>query len=331
MRYPFVVLLVLMSTLLGCTRMRFVIDAIPAEEGLVETEVMGDDEQRFFSSPSKVALIDVSGVIVDARIRGFLSEDENPVARFAEALRRAEKDSAVKAIIVRINSPGGAVTASDVMYRELKRFKMQARKPAVILMGEVAASGGFYLACAGDEVIAHRTTVTGSICVIMQTFNFSEGMSRIGIRADAITSGPNKKMGTPFEPMPKEHRDLLQGIVNEFYVNFLAVVKERRPDLKETELEWITDGRIVTGARAAEFGIIDGLGDLHDAFEVAKRRAGLRNASLVKYHRPLEHVGSAYARAPAGSAQLNMLQLNVDATPLGEQAGFYYLWDPAVC
>jgi len=323
--------LAILFLLSGCTRLRFVIDAVPADEDLVETTVLEDEgADRLFGGASKIALIDVTGLIVDMERSTIISRRENPVARFAEALRKAEADGNVRAVIVRINSPGGTVTASDVVHRELQHFREKSAKPAIILMADVAASGGYYLACAGDEIIAHPTTITGSIGVIMQTFNFSEGMRRIGIRADAITSGSNKSMGSPFEPMPPEHRELLQGIVHEFYDNFLAVVRENRVDLAPGDIEWITDGRVVTGARAAEVGLIDGLGDLRDAFDVAKRRAGVMRARLVKYHRPLDHVASPYADAPVSAPRANLVQLSIAAPPLADPIGFYYLWDPTV-
>jgi protease-4 len=310
--------------------MRFILDAVPAVDDITETEVMTDADVGW--GTGKIALIDVSGVIVDATGPSLLGGGENPVGRFVEALERARDDARVKAIIVRINSPGGTVTASDIMHREVQHFKRESGKPVVVLMGDVAASGGYYLACAGDEIIAHPTTVTGSIGVIIQTINFSEGMRRIGIHADAITSGPNKAMGSPFEPMPEDHRELLQGIVNEFYGQFVDVVTSSRPGLSVEARASATDGRVVTGVRAAEIGLVDGLGDLRVAFDVAKKRAGMSSAKLVKYHRPLEHVGSAYAYAPnmpATGTQLNLLQLNVNAGLHHNQPGFYYLWDPA--
>jgi protease IV len=313
----------------GCSGVRFVIDAVPAADALTETPVLADAGA---SGGNKIAQIDVTGLIIDAEIPGLLAPDENPMARFVESLHRAETDGNVKAVIIRINSPGGTVTASDIMHREVLRFKERTGKPVVISMADVAASGGYYLACAGDEIIAMPTTVTGSIGVIMQTFNFSEGMKKIGIRADAITSGPNKAIGSPFEPMPAEHRQLLQELVNEFYGNFRAVVTTRRT-ISEGDIDRITDGRVVTGKHAAEVGLVDGVGDLHDAFDAAKRRAGLSAARLVKYHRPLEHVGSAYAASgtprPTAS-QVNLLQLNVNAGALITPTNFYYLWDPAV-
>jgi protease-4 len=307
--------------------MRFVVEAVPAEDELTETEVFRDVGAR--KSGAKFVLVDVNGLIIDQERPGLLRRGENPVSRFTESLRKAADDSRVRGLIVRINSPGGGVTATDVMYRELVRFKETTDRPVVVLMADVAASGGYYLACGGDEIVAHPTSITGSIGVIVQTFNFSEGMRKIGIEADAITSGPNKSMGSPFEPMPPEHRALLQGLVDEFYESFVALVVERRPQLASADMKWIMDGRVITGRRAAEVGAVDCVGGLDIAYERVKARAGVVQARLVKYHRPIEYVGSAYSAAPAAGTQFNLLQLNLAGLDL-EQPGFYYLWDPLV-
>jgi len=319
----------LFNLCMGCSGVRLVIDAVPASDQLMETVVM-DDKGGSGLGESKVALISLTGLIADAERFGVLAPGENPVSRFVESLHKAEDDKSVKAIIVRINSPGGTVTASDVLFRSIEEFRERTHKPVIVCMADVAASGGYYVACAGDEIIAHPTTITGSIGVIIQTVNFSEGMRRIGIKADAITSGPNKSMGSPFEPMPPEHRALLQGLVDEFYANFKAIVTERRPNLSPNDLQWVTDGRVVSGKRAVEVGLVDRLGDLHEAFEVAKQRAELKSAKLVKYHRQMEYVGSAYSNTsvPAAGSQINLMQLNI-AGHLGNETGFYYLWDPA--
>ena len=226
----------LIAAVSGCTGVRLVIDAVPATDELTETTVMEDKGGK-----AKIAQIDVTGLISDANRFGLLVPGENPVSRFVEALHKAEQDVDVKAVVVRINSPGGTVTASDVLFRAVERFKLETKKPVVICMADVAASGGYYLACAGDEIIAHPTTVTGSIGVIIQTVNVADGLHRIGVRAESITSGPNKNMGTPFEPMMPMHRELLQNLVNEFYDGFVAIVKESRPNLKIEELQSITD------------------------------------------------------------------------------------------
>jgi protease-4 len=311
----------------GCTRMRFVVEAVPAEDELTETEVYRDEGAK--RSDGKIVIVDVTGLIIDQDRPGLLRPGENPVSRFAESLRKAADDSRVRGLLVRINSPGGGVTATDVMYRELLRYKEKTGRPVVILMADVAASGGYYLACGGDEIVAHPTTITGSIGVIVQTFNFSEGMHKIGIKADAITSGPNKAMGSPFEPMSPEQRALLQGLVDEFYASFLGVVEKRRPQLAAEDMKWILDGRVITGRQAAEVGAIDRVGDLDTAYEAVKARAGIARARLVKYHRPIEYVGSAYSTAPAAGTQVNLLQLNLAGLDL-DQPGFYYLWDPLV-
>ncbi len=328
-----VLLLLTCSTvpLVGCVGMRFSVDLVPTSNDLAETRVSIDSASH--KGKDKVALIDVSGLIVNAKPPGLLSRRENPVARFAEALQKAAADDRVRAIIVRINSPGGTVTASDVMYRELVNFKQTTTKPVVILMADVAASGGYYLACAGDHLIAHGTTITGSIGVIMQTVDVSSGLSRIGIKTDAIVSGPNKDLASPLAPMPDEHREILQRIVDEFYGSFRQIVIDARSGIASTDLAWVTDGRVVTGKQAAEIGLVDEVGDLRIAFARAREHAGLSNASLVRYHRPSQHVGSAYAQSPhttpmTQQQQINLMQLNVDVSALFTDAGFYYLWDP---
>jgi protease-4 len=327
-RVAFVLLLFVLST--GCSGMRFVVDTVPSTDKLTETVVMEDEGGLGAIGKSKIALIDVTGLIADADKPGLLAPGENPVSRFTESLNRAAQDGSVKAVVIRINSPGGTVNASDVMYREVKHFKHDTGKPVVISMADVAASGGYYLACSGDQILASPTTVTGSIGVIIQTFNVAEGLGKIGVRAESLTSGPNKKMGTPFEPMSAKHRELLQGLVDEFYTNFKSIVVENRKALSPSDLDWITDGRVVTGKRAAEVGLVDGLGDLRDAFNAAKTRADIKSAKLVKYHRPIEYVGSPYAQAPAIGAQYNLMQLNLAGSMSGDQPGFYYLWDPGV-
>src|SRR5690606_6823685 len=142
--------------------------------------------------------------------------------------------------------------------------------------------------------------------------NFSEGMRRVGIHADSITSGRNKALASPFEPSQPEHREILQGLVDEYYEGFRGIVTARRPQLTGSVLQEVTDGRVVTGVRAHEVGLRDEVGDLHDAFAAAKLLADVPTARLVKYHRPLRHVASPSAAAPVHASQINMLQLNVD-------------------
>lgn len=312
----------------GCSPATFVVGVAPGGQRLTATAVERDGR---LGSP-KVVIIDVSGLIANAPQSGFLSAGLNPVASFAESLNAAASDPKVVAIIVRINSPGGTVTASDMMYRELNRFRERSGKPAVVLMMDVAASGGYYLACAGDHVIAYPTTITGSIGVIFQTLSIRPALDRIGVKAEALVSGPNKAAGSPLETLSDGQREVLQGLVDTFYADFVGVVRERRRDIGPDLWPMITDGRVFTGKRAYELGLVDQLGDVRDAFARAKALAGVGHADLYVYHRPLDYVATPYAQAPRGSAdpqtQINLLQVNLDrALPAGT-AGAYYLWRP---
>lgn len=323
-----------MQVMVGCGPTTFVVGLAPGDKTLTQTVV----EPSAARTRDRVAMVDVSGLIVNARQDGLLTQGENPVSAFREKLDKAAKDDSVKALILRVNSPGGAVTASDIMYRELLKFKEETGKPVVVLMMDVAASGGYYLACAGDVIVAYPTTVTGSIGVIIQTVSFYDALTSIGIRPEAITSGDNKDTGSPLSPMSDANRAVLQGLVDEFYVSFVDVVRESRPGLKDEHVAEATDGRVVSGLRALEIGLVDRVGDLDEAYDTALTLAGIEDASLVLYHRPLDYVASPYAAAPGmtgganggSGTQVNLLQLNLggDLGGLNVPAGFYYLWRP---
>lgn len=319
--------------LVGCGPTTFVVGLSPGNQELVSTVI----EEADGRTRDRVAVIDVSGMIMNGRTPGLLQQGENPVSRFREELDEARDDKHIKAVVLRLNTPGGAVTATDMMYRDLQLFKEQTGKPVVVLMMDVAASGGYYLSCAGDHVIAYPTTVTASIGVIIQTMSLQPALARIGIETDAITSGPNKDAGSPLSAPNENHRAVFQQVVDEMYASFTDVVRQARPDISKEDFAEVTDGRIVTGKRAHEVGLIDQLGDLDDAFAKAKSLAGISDASMIRYHRVLEYVGSPYAAVPgrseasAGGAQVNLFQLNLGGG-LGAMAepGFYYVWLPGV-
>ncbi len=333
----FACLLALLAAV-GCSPVNLTIGGDPSDNALRATVV---DDAGGFDNDS-VAVIDVSGLIHNGR-SGLFGGGENPVALLDEQLRRAADDSDVKAVILRINSPGGTVTASDVMYRQVMRFKEKTGKPVIALMMDVAASGGYYLACAADAVVAYPTTVTASIGVIVQTISFKGAMTRVGINAEALTSGPNKAAGSPLGDLTPEHRAVLQKMVDDFYKRFVEKVRKHRPSIPPDQFAAMTDGRIVSGDKALSAGLVDHLGDLHDAFRLAKSAAGIDKADLIRYHRKHRYVGSPYANAPSpiasapgasghvppGGVQVNLLQLNVPETFAGSSVGFYYLWLPA--
>lgn len=338
----------LAATLGGCTPVTVSFTLFADDSKLNEAVVWTEKGD----SSAKIAQIDVRGLIADRAGGGFLSKETNPVDDLTSRLRKAERDPAVKAIIIRINSPGGTVTASDVMYREVRRFARESKKPVVASLGEIAASGGYYLALSADRIIAEPTGIVGSIGVIIPTVNVSEGLGRIGIRSRSITSRPNKDLANPLEPMREEHYAVLQALVDEFYGRFRNLVIERRSHaaaagvvasgphnpfkpLDMARIEQLTDGRVLTGERALEAGLVDSTGGLEDAFDTAKTLAGIKTARLIMYYRQDEdRPRSPYARSepsPTGaSTEFNLLQIQMNGlTGLGvESAGAYYLWLP---
>lgn len=284
---------------------------------------------------AKIGLIDLRGIIADAREPGLLGAGENPVDHVAAALALAEKDRAVRAVLLRISSPGGTVAGSDEMYREIRRFRERTGKPVVASMGEVAASGGYYVALSADHLVAQPTSITGSIGVIIPTINLSQGLSRLGVESRSVKSGRNKDLANPLEPMRDAQYEVLQAMVDDFYARFRGLVAERRRGkIDESRMDELADGRIFTGAQAHELGLVDEEGGLRDAFEAAKRLAGLDHATLVKYaSEAREKIQSPYALAPASP---NAIQLTLPLWPApgmhapGETSGFYYLWSPGL-
>lgn len=317
----------------GCLPNRVVIDLTPADTELVETEVLADPGAA--RSGPKVALLDVSGLISMTPMSGLFVGRSNAVDSLVAGLSKAENDPNVRAVLLRVNSPGGSVAASETMYAEISRFREKSGKPVVVTMGEVAASGGYYISLAADRIYAQPTTITGSIGVIVQTINFSRGLERIGIEARAVTSGPNKDIANPLVPQREAHFAIIQEQVDEFYAAFRELVVVRRPGLDAGDLDWATDGRVVTGRIARDRGLVDGLGGVRDAFTEARTLAGLERARLVKYHtvgaEPRSAYATASAREPTGDpgTQINLLQLNLPEALL-PSAGFYYLWAPGV-
>lgn len=340
-----------------------------AESSVIPPEASGSRASLSADAP-KVVLIDVRGLIIDAPQRGLLSPAINPVDELVARLEKAEFDPRVRAVVLRINSPGGGVAATETMYREVVRFRERSGKPVVASMGDVAASGGYYLALAADAVYAQPTTITGSIGVIMPTINVSQGLARIGIVSRALKSGQNKDMANPLEPMREGQYALLQEMVDEFYTRFRATVEERRravltahaahpsasgvrpvmiePDSARSALESfnasiddLTDGRIITGDRAARYGLVDATGGVREAFTHAALLAGLSpdRTRLVKYYdsNDLNGPRSLYAHAgmqpteatSAGQTEVNLVQIRLgDGTLAGLQvgSGAYYLW-----
>lgn len=231
----------------------------------------------------KIALIDVHGEIVGT--------DEEALGEGASAeelrskLRQAANDESVRAVILRLNTPGGSVVASDEIYRQVLELR-RAGKPVVASMGEVAASGGYFISAAADRVIANPSTITGSIGVILVLLNLEGATGKLGIEPVVFISGRLKDLGSPFRDMTEEERQILQRLLDESYERFVEVVAEGR-HMSELEVRELADGRPVSGYQALRAGLVDRLGDLDTAVEEARNLARLESATVVEYRRPL--------------------------------------------
>ena len=306
--------------------------ALAACSPQIRLDLLGEDRlQEVVLLPSaareKVLMIDIDGTISSALETGFLAREKSVVARVFERLERAAADPLVKAVILRLDTPGGEVTASDIVYHEVLRFKERTGRPVVGLMMSVAASGGYYIASACDTIVAHPSSLTGSIGVISIFPSLESLMSKVGVKVNVIKSGPSKDSGSPFREMTEEDRKLFQVIIDEYYEGFLEVVaRGRKGKVPAADLRTIADGRIYTAPQALKLGLIDAIGYFDDAFGKAKDLASLKSARLVSYTYFPKSKSNIYAGRLGDFSPLDAKVLESMLAVL--KAGFYYLWLP---
>ncbi|ULA59770.1 MAG: putative Peptidase S49, signal peptide peptidase SppA [Nitrospira sp.] len=220
-----------------------------------------------FSTQDRVALIRIEGVILDAQ--ATISE-----------LKHYSENPLVKAIVLRIDSPGGGVVPSQEIHDAVKRVKNKSNKAIIASMGTVAASGGYYIAAATDRIIANPGSLTGSIGVIMEMANFEGLMKKVGVEGVVIKSGRFKDVGSPLRKMSDEERKLLQAVMDDVHQQFIQAVADGR-SLDVSDVEPLADGRIYTGRQAKDARLIDELGDLDDAIHIAADIAGMEGEPKV--------------------------------------------------
>jgi protease-4 len=241
-----------------------------------------------------------------------------------EEVDLALEDDEIAALLLRIDSPGGTVIASEMLYREVKRFKEKTQRPVVAQIVGAGTSGAYYVAMAADEVRAYPSSITGSIGVIIAGLNVSGLMERFGVANQTITTGPYKDAGSPLRPMRPEERAQLGSVASDLFASFLDVVAAGRPRLTRERIVELADGRIYSARQALDLGLVDALGDLPEAVEATKRAAGIvGDARVIVYARPGEEPENLFwARAPAPpEAQA------ADWAQLPDPA-FLYLWAP---
>src|SRR5262245_20876676 len=273
-----------------------------------------------------VAVIDIDGLLLDMDMTGPGSAGENPVSLFRERLDAAAADPCVRAVVLRINSYGGGVAASDMMRHDLEQFKNRTHLPVVACLLETATGGAYYIATAADQIVALPTTVTGGIGVILNIYSLETFMQTQGIAAAPVKSGEFIDMGTPIHPAPEEQRAVLERHAKEFHQLFRQTVMGSRRGLAPQEE--IFDGRIFTGVEAAGLHMVDSLGYPDDAVAAACGMAGLARAQVVLYHRCNDRARSVYSTTPNIPLQGEMTALNVPGLARSRMPTFLYLWQP---
>ena len=234
---------------------------------------------RPLENSEKVALIHVEGVIVGGRGQGGLLGDGGGMDSVIRQIQAARDDETVRAVVLRINSPGGSAPASQEVGEELKKLR-SAGKPVIASMGDIAASGGYWIAALCDRIYANPGTITGSIGIYIPYANYEELFKKIGVHGEKIKSGPHKDMLSPERPMTAAERAILQEMVDDLYDQFVAVVAEGRK-MEPDRVRRLADGRIYTGRQAKKLGLVDEMGTQEDAVNAAARLAGIAGKPAV--------------------------------------------------
>lgn len=315
-----VLLALALSSLAGCSLVT--LDFQPKIRPLEEETVEG-------KGSSKILLLDLSGTLAEDLPSFSLGAPAPRVpllARVREELAKAEKDDHVRALIVRINSPGGTITASDILYHEILAFKQRRKIPVIAAIMDVGASGGYYAALAADTIVANPTTITGSIGVVMVTVNAQGLMEKIGVAPLAIKSGPMKDAGSPFRALTGPELAVFQNIIDEMYGRFVGLIVQSRK-LPEDRVRALADGRVYTAEQALRLGLVDRIGYLEDVVKLARDAAKLDEARVVMYHRPKEYRSNLYSSTlAAATADSTLAQFA--AVLGGNGPRFLYLWWP---
>jgi len=314
-----VVLFILLLS--GCVNVSVISPITPLKQQVVEGK-----------GHPKILLLNISGFISERAQSDRLKLQEVPslVAEIRETLQQAEQDGDIAGLIIKINSPGGTVSASDIIYHELINFKKRTQIPVYACITGLGTSGAYYIAAAADKVYSHPTAITGSIGVIALKFNIEELMTKIGIQDETIKSGDKKDIFSPFRPLTYEERTILQEVIDDLHSRFVDVVFEQRKEaLPMQDLKDLADGRIYTAHSALKSHLIDHIGYMDDVITDMKKSLDLENARIVSYRRGKEYPGTIYSSSPAhGSSLMDLLGDYTDGHSPLPGVSFLYLWNP---
>ena len=297
-----------------------------ASDPLQELTLQGKGDQ-------KILVISISGIISTSPNQSFLRTMPSMVQETVSQLRKAEKDENIKSVLIKVDSPGGTVTAGDMLYHEIMAYKKKTGVKIVVSMMGTAASGGYYVSLPADTIMAHPTTITGSIGVIIMQPNVSGLMDKIGVEMRVSKSGEKKDMGSPFRAATPEEEELLKGVTDDLAQRFLSLVQKHR-GIDEPVLSEVASAKIYLAEDAQKLGLIDGIGYLDDALEEARKIAGLpENAKVVAYRRTKYPDDTLYNSATSyqGGSGVSLIDVGLPGTEAASLSpGFYYLWAPAM-
>jgi len=287
------------------------------------------DENFFGAGDGELAVIRLNGMITEYDTRGSaLRYTENPVSVVVNRLNLIKKDKNIKGVLLVIDSPGGFVTASDVLYKKIVSFRGETHLPVVTLMKQMATSGAYYVAAGTDYLVAYPTTITGSIGVIMQNFNIKGLMDKYGVKYVPIKSAEHKDLVSPFKSIDESEITYLKAIVNQMLDNFIDAVDNGRKNLTRDEVKLLADGRIYSAKDAKKNGLIDEIGYYDDAIQILKERANVLNPRIVEYYKErnlrdiLGQVALSFSSPPSSKDLL--------FGRLKDNYGLYYIWEGAI-
>ena len=279
------------------------------------------------SGKDKILVMSIDGTISGKGRRTIMGSRPSMIQQVAAYLHRAETDPGIKALLIKVNTPGGTVTASDIIYNEIKGYKQRTGVKIIVAMMGMATSGGYYVSLPADKIMAHPTTVTGSIGVIFMHPNVSALMEKMGVAMHVNTSGPDKDMGSPYRPTTEEEQALFQELTDKLAQRFIGLVVEHRK-LTVDQRDTIATARVFLADEAKRLGLVDEIGYLSDAVALTKRTAGLADdTSVIAYRRFKPKDDTIYNPAvETTEGELDAAVPFLSQMAAVGETGFYYIW-----
>jgi protease-4 len=317
---PLMIMAVVMAAV-GCSLPK--INLFPEAGPLKEVTLEGTGDE-------KILVLSIQGSISDQPKEKLLRTHPSMVQEVISQLKRAEKDPQIKAVLMKVNSPGGTVTASDILYHEIRSYKERSGVKLIVAMMNVAASGGYYISLPADWIMAHPTTITGSIGVIFSRPGLSGFMEKLGLALHVSKSGELKDMGSPFRAPTETDKAIFQALTDQMAERFVNLVLEHR-SISTDQQQRITSARVFLANEAQQVGLIDQIGYLTDAIDKAKSLADLSpDAKVVTYRRYQSEDDNIYNPAVHQLDANGIKSTALSALSAVQEAGFYYIWPAAI-